>query len=133
MNKKEIVNSFIKAINDHDVDKIYDLMSVDHIFVDGSGSKYVGNIGMKEGWQKYYEMFPDYIVEISDIVENDLIIGPFGYASGTYKNLINKSNSNFWRIPASWKAIVENNKIKYWQVYCDYSNLFKIIEKNNSK
>jgi len=133
MNNKEIVNSFIKAINDHDVDKIYDLMSEDHIFIDGSGDKYVGKTGMKEGWQKYYEMFPDYIVEITDIVENDSIIGLFGYASGTYKNLINKLNSNFWKIPASWKAIVENNKIKHWQVYCDYSNLFKIIEKNNSK
>ena len=57
-------------------------------------------------------------------------IGLFGYVSATYKNLTNELNSNFWRIPASWKAIVENNKIKHWQVYCDYSSLFKIIEKN---
>jgi hypothetical protein len=35
-------------------------------------------------------------------------------------NLTNELNSNFWRIPASWKAIVENNKIKHWQVFCDY-------------
>jgi len=88
---------------------------------------------MKEGWQKYYEIFPDYNVEITDILVDDSIIGLFGYASGTYMNLINNSNSNFWRIPASWKAIIENNKIKHWQVYCDYSNLLKIIEKNNSK
>lgn len=133
MNNKEIVNNFIKAINDHDVNKIYDLMSEDHIFIDGSGTKYVGNTQMKESWQKYYEIFPDYSVEITDIVGDNSIIGLFGYASGTYKNLINQSNTNFWRIPASWKAIIENNKIKHWQVYCDYSNLFKIIEKNNSK
>jgi hypothetical protein len=50
--------------------------------------------------------------------------------NATYKNLTDKLNSNFWRIPSSWKAIVENDKIKLWQVYCDYSELFTIIEKN---
>ena len=127
---KAIVISFVKAINDHDVDEISNLMSEDHIFIDGLGNKSVGKKGMKEGWTAYYELFPDYQIEITDIIENVSAIGLFGYASATYKNLANKSNSNFWRTPASWKAIVENKKIKHWQVYCDYSNLLKIIEKN---
>ena len=126
----EIVKSFIKAINDHNVDEIYNLMSDDHIFIDTYGDKFVGRKGMKEGWQNYYKMFPDYKVEILDIVENDSIIGLFGYASGTYKNIIDESNSNFWKTPASWKAIVENDKIKYWQVYCDYTRLQEILDKN---
>ena len=121
---------FVKAINDHDVDEIINLMSEDHIFIDAEDNKSVGKKGMKEGWTGYFELFPDYQIEISDITENVSTIGLFGYVSATYKNLTNKVNSNFWRIPASWKAIVENNKIKHWQVYCDYSNLFKIIEKN---
>jgi ketosteroid isomerase-like protein len=127
---KTVVIRFVKAINDHDVDGIINLMSEDHTFIDGMDNKSVGKNGMKEGWKGYYELFPDYQIEISVIVENASVIGLFGYASATYKNLTNKSNSNFWRIPAAWKAIVENNKIKHWQVYCDYSNLFKIIDKN---
>jgi ketosteroid isomerase-like protein len=127
---KDIVIRFVKAINDHDVDGIINLMSEDHIFIDAIDNKSVGKKGMKEGWKGYFELFPDYHIEISDITENVSTIGLFGYASATYKNLANKLNSNFWRIPASWKAIVENNRIKHWQVYCDYSNLFKIIEKN---
>lgn len=75
MTNSEIVNSFIQAINDHDVDKIYNLMSDDHIFVDGYGDKHVGKTGMKEGWQQYYKMFPDYKVEIKDVTENESIIG----------------------------------------------------------
>jgi ketosteroid isomerase-like protein len=130
---KAIVIRFVKAINDHDVDEIINLMSDDHIFIDAIDNKSVGKKGMKEGWEKYYELFPDYQIEISDIIENVYTIGLFGYASATYKNLANKSNSNFWRIPASWKAIVENNKLKHWQVYCDYSNLFMIIEKNKKR
>jgi ketosteroid isomerase-like protein len=127
---KAIAIRFVKAINDHNVDEIINLMSEDHIFIDALDNKSVGKKGMKDGWKGYYELFPDYQIEISDITENVSTIGLFGYASGTYKNLTNKLDSNFWRIPASWKAIVENNKIKHWQVYCDYSSLFKIIEKN---
>ncbi|MDP3003602.1 MAG: nuclear transport factor 2 family protein [Bacteroidales bacterium] len=128
---KAIVIRFVKAINDHDVDEIINLMSEDHIFIDAIDNKTVGKKGMKEGWKGYYELFPDYQIEISDIIGNASTIGLFGYASATYKNLTNKLNSNFWRIPASWKAIVENNKIKHWQVYCDYSNLFDIISTNS--
>ncbi len=130
MTDKEIVNRFIKAINEHNVDKIYDLMSEDHIFIDGYGDRYVGKTGMKEGWQKYYEMFPDYLVEITDVTENNSVIGLFGFASATYKNIKDKLNSNYWRTPAAWKAIVEDNKIQYWQVFCDYTRLKTIMDKN---
>ena len=106
-------------------------MSEGHIFIDGYGDKYIGKTGMKEGWYKYYEMFPDYSVEITDIVENDSIIGLFGNASATYKNIKDELNSNYWKTPAAWKAIVEDKKIKYWQVFCDYTKLKVIIDKNH--
>ena len=128
MTDKDIVLAFVKAINDHDVDKIYDLMSDDHIFIDGSGGKHVGKIGMKEGWQNYYQLFPDYSIQIIDIVEDNFIFGLFGNASGSYK--IIKNETNFWTTTAAWKAIVENEKIKHWQVYCDYTQLMEIIKKN---
>jgi ketosteroid isomerase-like protein len=127
---KSIVIKFVKAINDHNVHEIVNLISEDHIFIDAKGNKSVGKKGMKEGWQGYFELFPDYQIEISEITENESVTGLFGYAKATYKNLINNLNSNSWRIPASWKAIVENNKVKQWQVYCDYTDLLKIIDKN---
>jgi ketosteroid isomerase-like protein len=124
----EIVNEFIKAINDHDVDQILNLMTDDHIFIDGQDNKHVGKEGMKEGWEGYYQLFPDYQIEIVDVVDNDRVFGLFGYVEGTYLGIKNESNSKFWRTPASWKTIVKNSKILHWQVYCDYSVLFKIIE-----
>jgi len=129
MTNKEIVLGFIKAINDHDVDKIYDLMSDDHIFIDGSGGIHAGKKDMKVGWKDYYQMFPDYSVEITDVIDNDSVIGLFGYASGTYKNNKDRTDGNFWKTTAAWKAIVENQKIKLWQVYCDYTSLLEIIKK----
>jgi ketosteroid isomerase-like protein len=129
MTDKEIVLAFVNAINDHDVDKIYDLMSDDHIFIDGSGGQHIGKIGMKEGWQNYYQLFPDYIIQITDVVDNKSIIGLFGYASGSYKFI--KNETNFWKTTAAWKAIVRNKKIMHWQVYCDYTQLMEIIKKYN--
>jgi ketosteroid isomerase-like protein len=129
MTDKEIVLSFVKAINDHDVEKINDLMAEDHVFIDGSGNIHMGKEGMKIGWQSYYQMFPDYIIEISELIEHKSIFGLFGFASGTYKNIKDNSNSNFWKTTAAWKAIVENKKIKHWQVFCDYSRLMEIINK----
>jgi len=132
MTDKEIVLAFVKAINDHDVDKIYELMPEDHVFIDGYGEKHVGKNGMKEGWQSYYQMFPDYSIEITDLFKQKLAFGLFGYASGTYKNIKDKSDSNFWKTTAAWKAIVENKKIKHWQVYCDYTRLMEIINRKTS-
>lgn len=129
-NKKEITLKFVKAINDHNVDEIVNLMSDDHTFIDAYGNMHIGKTGMKEGWKDYYDLFPDFKIEITDIIENDSMIGLFGYASATYKNIKDESNSNFWRIHAAWKAIIENNKVKHWQVICDYTKILKIMDKN---
>ena len=132
MTEKEIVLAFVKAINDHDVDMIYDLMPDDHVFIDGSGGKHEGKNQMKDGWHNYYQMFPDYIIEITDLFQNNSVFGLFGNASGTYTNIKDNSKGYFWKTTAAWKAIVENKKIKHWQVYCDYTSLMEIINKKPS-
>jgi ketosteroid isomerase-like protein len=132
MTFKETVLAFVKAINDHDIDNIFDLMSDDHVFIDGQGNKQHGRNGMKESWENYYQMFPDYCLEITDVTESDSVIGLFGYASGTYQINNKKTNSNLWKTTAGWKATVENQKIKLWQVYCDYTRLMEIIKKEQT-
>ncbi len=126
----KIVNNYIEAINNANVDKICDLLADDHIFIDSQDNRLVGVENMRIGWTQYFKMFPDYKIEINDTIENDSIISLFGYASGTYKNLKNKENSNFWRIPAAWKAIVKDDKLKLWQVYADNIIVMDIIKRN---
>lgn len=133
MSTINVVKSFVKAVNDHNVERLYDLMSEDHIFIDGYGNSYKGRMEMKEGWINYYKLFPDYNIEITEYTENETMIGLFGYAEGTYKKIKNDSNDNHWRTPAAWKAIVENKKIKLWQVFCDYSKLLEMIARNQQE
>jgi ketosteroid isomerase-like protein len=127
----EIVKEYINSINRQDLEEMRALMSEDHEFVDGTGASYIGRDDILKGWPDYYYMFPDYTIETSNSIEDKELVAVFGFASATYKNLKDSEGSNFWRIPAAWKAIVRNNLIVYWQVYCDYTPIHKIMQRNN--
>jgi len=129
MNSK-IVYEFINAINQHNVDKIYSLMTDDHEFIDAHGNKTVGKDKMKTGWTGYFQWFPDYKIEITDIFSKGDTLAALGFASGTYKGKKSDNSENYWRLPASWKAVVSGNKIKLWQVYADTKIPFDIIGRN---
>ncbi len=126
----KIALDFIESINTGNIDKLFHLMSNDHEFIDSQGNRSIGNENIKKAWIGYLDLFPDYKIEITDTFHNDSIISLFGYASGTYKNLKNEENSNFWRIPAAWKVIVKDEKIESWQVYADNIIVMDIIKGN---
>jgi len=127
----KVICDFIESINSANVDRIYNLITNDHVFVDSQDNKMIGKENIKKAWIGYFSLFPDYKIEITDTLQNDSLIVMLGYASGTYKtNKGSSDNNNYWRIPASWKAIVVNEKIKCWQVYADNSVVLDIINKN---
>ena len=126
----KIVLNFIGAINCADIDKMVDLMAADHIFIDSQENKTVGKDNMRQAWTGYFSLFPDYKIEVNEILENDSLICILGYASGTFMNLKNSDNSNYWRIPAAWTAIIRNNQILQWQVYADNIIVMDILNRN---
>ena len=130
METKEIriVQSFNNAINDGNVELISSLMAEDHTFVDASGAAHSGVKEMTEGWKDFFRMFPDYKNNFDNILQDGNLVVALGTASGTYngnRGLIPENRINW---SAAWKAIVENDKIKLWQVYADWSDAIKIIE-----
>lgn len=127
---KETVYEFVDAINAHDVDRICSMMTDDHRFIDSHGNESVGKETMRAAWIGYFQLFPDYNIEVTDIFSNGDTLAAFGYAGGTFKGKKTDTNENSWRLPASWRAIVSNNKMKMWQVYCDAKIPFDIITKN---
>jgi ketosteroid isomerase-like protein len=124
----EIVLDFVKYINEHDVKKISELMAPDHTFTDAHNNSITGRDNMMQGWRGYFSMFPDYKLEVDEFYEAGSTFVMMGFASGTYKGL--NPEQNHWKLPAAWKAIVEEDKIKHWQVYCDTRVPLEIIEKN---
>lgn len=43
-----------------DVDRLYSLMTKDHLFIDTHDKKVIGRVNMKQAWIGYFAMFPDY-------------------------------------------------------------------------
>jgi ketosteroid isomerase-like protein len=127
----KVVLDFIDAINSSDVEGIIDLMTDDHVFIDSQGNKTTGKDKLKQAWAGYFGLFPDYRIEIKETLEKGSLIFILGFASGTYKNLHDENNSNHWRIPAVWTAIIKDNKVISWQVYADNLIVMDIINKNN--
>lgn len=128
----QVVLNYIEAINAGDIDRLYGLMAENHIFIDAHDNRIIGKENMKQSWIGYFALFPDYKIEVQEILEKNTLICILGYAGGTYKNLKDIDNSNYWRVPAAWAAVVENKRIKQWQVYAD--NIFAIeIYNRNEK
>ena len=124
----ELVLDFVKCINEHDVNRLSEFLADDHTFTDAHNNIISGKENMLQGWRGYYSMFPDYKIEVDEFYEAGSTFVMMGFASGTYKGL--NPERNHWKLPSAWKAVVENGKIKHWQVYCDTKIPMEIIEKN---
>ncbi|HUL43590.1 MAG TPA: nuclear transport factor 2 family protein [Bacteroidota bacterium] len=120
---------FVQQINRHDVEGIGRLMSDDHVFIDAHGNAVEGKEKMRVGWKHYFEWFPDYRIDISITMEDHDLVLLCGEASASYQGLGNTDAARSWKLPAAWKAIVQSNKIKLWQVFADTKIPFEIIQK----
>src|SRR5712692_5843902 len=122
----ETILAFIGRINAHDVEGLGALMRDDHTCIDAHGNQVSGREKMIVGWRAYFEWFPDYFIEVTAVFENSDSLALFGFAGGSYQN----RESESWRLPAAWKAIVKNGRVSLWQVFVDTKIPFEIIERN---
>ncbi len=107
MTNKQTILAFVDRINAHDVKGLAALMSDDHTFIDAHGNQVGGKEKMMTGWRGYFEWFPDYYIEVTDVFEAEDNLALFGFAGGTFKNKEGES----WRLPAAWKAIVKDGRV----------------------
>jgi hypothetical protein len=126
----EVVIRFITAINNRSVDLMSNMISEDHKFTDSLGNIFRGKDVMTKGWADYILLFPDYKIEVDEIYENENKIMFTGKASGTYISSGDLLKGNHWEINAAWRALIENGKIKEWQVFGDNKPVYEIIERN---
>jgi ketosteroid isomerase-like protein len=132
MNSHEIkvVEAFIAAINRHDLAELSNLMTEDHTFVDSAGRNQSGRENMTAGWKAYFQMFPDYEIHVEKWLADNALVAVFGSASGTYNGTRGLVAENRITMPAAWRALVENGKIRLWQVYADWTQGCKTIEED---
>lgn len=126
LTSKETVLAFIDRINAHDVEGLAELMSEEHTFIDAHGNEVRGKQKMTAGWRGYLDLFPDYYIEVTEVIGDVGTLALFGFAGGSFKG----TQSESWRLPAAWKAIVQDGRIVLWQVFVDTKIPFEIINRN---
>ena len=126
LTSKEIVLAFVERINAHEVEGLSKLMSDDHTFIDAHGNEVHGKEKMTAGWRGYFDWFPDYYIEITDVIGDHETLALFGFAGGSFKG----KQSESWRLPAAWKAIIKDGRVVLWQVFVDTRIPFEIINRN---
>jgi predicted enzyme related to lactoylglutathione lyase/limonene-1,2-epoxide hydrolase len=122
----EIVRAFAAAINSHEFANMASLFSPDYQFIDAQGNALTEAENQEASWKQYLELFPDYRIELVDVFANGSTVFAHGFASASFKGDANAH----WRIPAAWRALIEDGKVKVWQVYADTKIASDIIAAN---
>ncbi len=121
-----VVRDFVARINDRDVAGLTELMTDDHRFVDATGAVHAGRDLMRKGWEEYFSSFPDYHIEVEDVIGAGPLVALFGWARGTARGL-GASSGAAWRIPAAWRAEVRERGLAEWRVYCDVEPMLRSL------
>jgi ketosteroid isomerase-like protein len=130
MNPTDVVLRFLERINQHDADKLAELMTEDHVFTDSLGNAVNGREKMRLGWRGYYAICPDYWVSHEEIFAHGDRVAIYGAAGGTIAANGRMLPQNKWRTPAAWLAMVENGLVKEWRVYADNKPVYDIIARS---
>ena len=119
MAKPNAAALFVERINAHDVGGLVELMTPDHTFVDSLGLRSARS-SMEKGWRQYFEMVPDYRIQVDRIVTEGDITILIGFAGGTYvAQGVPRKSKNRWETPAVWIARTRRGKVAEWRIYAD--------------
>ena len=129
MSPAETVQRFVDQINAHDVEGLSVLLTPDHRFIDSLGSIIVGRETMRQGWREYFQMVPDYHIEITHSFTDGVEVALLGSAGGTYARDKQMKPADAWQTPAAWHAVVRDGLIAEWQVYADNEPIRQRIRK----
>ncbi len=111
--------AFVEQINAHDSSALATLMTLDHRFVDSLGAVTEGRDKMRAGWRQYFEMVPDYRVDVTQSFTDGAVVALLGSARGTYSQHGRLTSDGAWQTPAAWRAVVRDGLVAEWQVYAD--------------
>jgi len=129
MSPVEVVLEFERLVNSRNVDAIAGLLAEDSVFIDSLGQTIQSLGNLRKAWSGYFQMVPDYSISHSEIFSNGDTVAMFGTAQGTFAKGAEMKKDDFWKTPASWRAVVKGGKIAVWQVFADNEPIRAIMRK----
>jgi ketosteroid isomerase-like protein len=125
-----LAEAFVRAISSQKVDAIAGLMAPEHTFIDSDGSAIRGKERMRAAWAQYFQMFPDYRIEVEETYSRGPVVILVGSAEGTYAVGGELLAENHWRVPAVWRAVTGEDAILEWRIYVNVEPVVKIVMKH---
>jgi len=113
-----VVERLVESIDRHDVAGILELLTGDPVLIDSLGAALRGRAELERAWRGYFELFPDYRIEVETRIASGSTVALFGFASGSVA-VGGSDERRAWRVPAAWRAVVRGDRIAVWQVYAD--------------
>lgn len=101
---------FNDAINQRDLERLVDLMTDDHLFVDAAGGTTRGKEAMRAAWKSFFEAFPDYQNAFARSHACGETILFWGQSECAEPDLSGA---------AIWRAVVRGHQVAEWHVYED--------------
>lgn len=132
MSPAKTVLLFFERINRRNPDRLVELMTEDHLFIDSLGRSVHGREAMRAAWHGYYATCPDYWVSHEEIFTRGKLVAVIGEAGGTIATKEGLLAANKWRSPAAWFARIHNGLVKEWRVYADNKPVYDILAKSSS-
>jgi hypothetical protein len=129
MTPTEVAFAFVDAINAKDIERLSDLMTANHKFIDGDGSEHVGKDQMKEGWTEHLKLIPDLTLTVSRHFEEDNTVVLLGRSRGTIIQNDELRPENNWEVPCAWRVRVESEKVAEWQLFANQCALHVIYDR----
>jgi ketosteroid isomerase-like protein len=127
MQPADVAAAFVARINAHDVAALGELMTDDHLFVDGLNNEAAGREAMQARWTQYFALVPDYWIQVETVLHEDATVALFGKAGGTYAGDTAGGQAGRWEAPAAWLAQVRDGRVAKWRVYADNLPLRRLM------
>ena len=128
MGTREIVEAFVEAINGGRAERLVPQMDRNGVFIDSLGNRIAGREALLAGWRAYFQLFPDYRIEIEGIFVDEQEAMLHGWAGGTLHRGARPVDGGRWRIPAAWRAVTDAKRVQSWQVYADNKPVYALLE-----
>ena len=71
-------------------------------------------------------------MDIREMFQSGQTVAFIGSASGSLVTAGEHRAENRWKVPAAWRAIVNQGRVVHWQVYADNTPVDKILQAHHA-
>jgi ketosteroid isomerase-like protein len=129
---KDVALAFVKGINARSPTTLIALMTDDHEFIDSLGTCISGREAMRTAWTGYFQLIPDYKLDVDECLCFENVVVLLGTASGTYDRDGRLLPEDRWQTPLAVRTEIRGGRVARWQVFADNEPLRQVMGRSDT-